>query len=171
MKLFNIILFSLLSLACRCQSTDIDGTIELLRLQVDALEETIIELSDSLETNNSTIIDLSNQNAGLLTVVDSLTLTIEGQEAENTSSSFIRELDTAYVYISDSLGNMVEIRKYGSQINTMAVKGNQRISSYWTDTRRTYFTNDTITASSMIEDSVGYKIYFVKDEIEITKRK
>lgn len=154
-KLLNITLLLFVALSCKSQT--IDETIELLRAQVNELENEIIVLADS--------------NAKLLTALDS----VINRDCEdvNTSHSLIRLWDTAYVYIEDNEGNSIEMHKMGSNINSQIKKGDLRLKNVWTDLeeRKTGFYNGNENPATLVEDSLTYGASFSDAKLQIEKRK
>lgn len=106
------------------------------------------------ETNevDSIIADLVNKNTKLQMQLEAL----------QASSSFIKFSDTAYIYIADTVGNYLEVRKNGGKMSTIIAKDSLRISSYFGDDRSVYMMNDTATKFSILEQNDGYTIKFNK---------
>jgi hypothetical protein len=141
-------------LACRCQDTDINETIDLLRIQATELENIIIEQEGSINKLHTT-------NDSLLSVIGGL---------EETPSSFIANLDTAYIFVYDNYGNSIEVWKTGTQINTQARKDTLRLSAFWSEERRVYFMDSLRTKASLIEDGYNYHVSSEDWEIKIDKK-
>lgn len=153
--LLNIILLLLITTACSGQSKK--SLLYYDRAEVDTI----------LMLKNFQIEYLANENTKLQLFIDSL-LTTENLEAPHPSSSFITILDTAYVFIADSMGNSVEVRKNGSQINVITSKETARISSFFGDQRRVFFMDSTNTSAAMVEDSLNFLVNLPDLGLKIT---
>jgi hypothetical protein len=149
MKNIIIILLTLITISCSGQ----DDRITELQNEFDSILSLYkLEVSELLTANTK----LQAQCDSFSLIIDSLMVNVEELEAFHASNSFVTFSDTAYVYIADTLGNTVEIQKFGSKINSIIEHSGKRVSTFTDDNyRSTYYMNDTSSIGSIIEDNSG----------------